>query len=105
MNRGKVILGTFAGVAAGAIAGILFAPKKGSDTRQQIVEKKEVYKNGLQAKLNDLQSTFSEKLRRNKKKAEKISDRKKAKVEKAQNETVNAKESLKKDIEAEMRQS
>ena len=32
MSTGKVVLGTLAGLAIGAIAGILFAPDKGSKT-------------------------------------------------------------------------
>ena len=36
MNRGKVFLGALAGLAAGAILGVLFAPAQGSETRQKI---------------------------------------------------------------------
>ena len=39
MSTGKVVLGTLAGLAIGAIAGILFAPEKGSVTRKQIMDK------------------------------------------------------------------
>ena len=39
MNTGKVVLGTLAGLAFGAIAGILLAPEKGSTTRKQISDK------------------------------------------------------------------
>ncbi len=37
MSTGKVVLGTLAGIAIGAIAGILLAPEKGSTTRRQIL--------------------------------------------------------------------
>ena len=48
MNSGKIVLGVLAGMAIGAIAGILFAPEKGSATRKKIAEKGEAYA----AKLN-----------------------------------------------------
>lgn len=35
MNSGKVVLGALAGLAAGALLGILFAPDKGSETRKK----------------------------------------------------------------------
>ena len=47
MNTGKVLLGVLAGVAAGALVGILFAPAKGSRTRKRIYKKGEDYAEGL----------------------------------------------------------
>ena len=43
MSSGKVVLGLLAGVAVGALAGILFAPAKGSKTRKRIMNKGENY--------------------------------------------------------------
>jgi len=37
MDSGKVFLGVLAGITAGALLGILFAPAKGSETREKIV--------------------------------------------------------------------
>lgn len=37
-NRSSTILGILAGTAIGAVAGILFAPDKGSNTRRKLVE-------------------------------------------------------------------
>ncbi|MBS1510298.1 MAG: YtxH domain-containing protein [Bacteroidetes bacterium] len=37
-NTGKIVTAAVAGVAAGAILGILFAPDKGSETRKKINE-------------------------------------------------------------------
>ena len=35
MSKGKLLLGVLAGVAAGALLGILMAPDKGSETRKK----------------------------------------------------------------------
>lgn len=43
MNSGKVLLGVLAGVAVGAVAGILFAPEKGTETRKMISRKSDAY--------------------------------------------------------------
>jgi gas vesicle protein len=54
MERGKVILGILAGVAAGSLIGILFAPDKGIDTRKKVVHKGEEYINDLKEKVNGI---------------------------------------------------
>ena len=41
MTTCKIIWSIAAGVAAGAVLGILFAPDKGVDTRKKIVQKKD----------------------------------------------------------------
>jgi gas vesicle protein len=47
MNSGKVIISVLAGVAAGAVVGILIAPDKGSKTRKLILQKSENYLHDL----------------------------------------------------------
>ena len=54
MERGKVILGILAGVAAGSLIGILFAPDKGMDTRKKVVHKGGEYANDLKEKINGI---------------------------------------------------
>lgn len=61
MSAGKVLLGVLAGVAAGALVGILFAPAKGSRTRRRILKKGENYADGLKEKFNEYVETISEK--------------------------------------------
>ena len=53
MGNGKVILGVLAGVAAGAIFGILFAPDKGCETRKKIAKKGADVADDLKNKMND----------------------------------------------------
>jgi gas vesicle protein len=52
MLKGKIIIGILAGVAAGALAGILFAPDKGVDTRKKVVHKGGEYVDNLKGKVN-----------------------------------------------------
>lgn len=54
MSRGKIILGALAGIAAGALVGILFAPDKGAETRKKIIHKGEDYVDSLKGKINGL---------------------------------------------------
>lgn len=60
MNAIKVTLGVFAGIAVGAIAGILFAPSKGSFTRRRIVHLGEEYSDELKERFEDLVDTIAE---------------------------------------------
>ncbi|MFY9158270.1 YtxH domain-containing protein [Aquirufa ecclesiirivi] len=60
MNAIKVTLGVFAGIAVGALAGILFAPAKGSTTRRKIINRGEEYSDELKEKLEDLIDTITE---------------------------------------------
>ncbi|MEL7588343.1 MAG: YtxH domain-containing protein [Prolixibacteraceae bacterium] len=80
MSSGKVLLGVLAGVAAGALIGILFAPDKGIETRRKIVEKGEDYVDGIQRKFNDLLDDLTEKMDATKEKAEKVAADAKGKV-------------------------
>lgn len=59
MKAGKFIAGIVSGAAIGAIAGILFAPKKGTDTRRSITDKSNEYMYGAKNKYNDLADNLS----------------------------------------------
>jgi len=39
MNTIKAVLGMMAGMATGAVIGVLFAPEKGSDTRRKMIKR------------------------------------------------------------------
>lgn len=54
MNRtGKIITAFAAGAAAGALLGLLFAPAKGSDTREKIKDKAKKLAGDLEEKLSN----------------------------------------------------
>lgn len=59
MKTGKFLAGILSGAAIGAIAGILFAPKKGTETRKNITEKGNEYMYGAKSKYNDLADNLS----------------------------------------------
>jgi gas vesicle protein len=58
MANTKIIHGFVAGAAIGAIAGILFAPDSGANTRRKIAEKpgdlKDAVKNNIRGRLDKL---------------------------------------------------
>lgn len=68
MNSGKAFLGVLAGVAAGAVLGMLFAP--GSRTRKNISKKGEDLADALNEKIDEkfdeLMSTIAGRVKKNK---------------------------------------
>jgi len=78
MSTGKVVLGTLAGLAIGGILGVLFAPEKGSVTRQKMVDKGYDYADELKSKYNDFADTISEKMHSAKEFAQEMAENGKA---------------------------
>jgi gas vesicle protein len=62
MSSGKILLGVLAGVAVGALAGVLLAPDKGSATRKKILKKSDAYADALREKFEEYMDTISEKI-------------------------------------------
>jgi gas vesicle protein len=89
MSTGKVVLGTLAGLAIGAIAGILFAPDKGSATRKQIMDKGDDYVGKLKSKFDEFCQLLTDKVDSTKKEAEDMVQRGKAKMDDARKEVRN----------------
>jgi len=61
MNASKVLMGVLGGVAIGAVAGILFAPAKGTKTRKRIMKKGDNLKKDMKNKFEDVYNTISTK--------------------------------------------
>ncbi len=61
MSNGKVVLGLLAGVAAGAILGILFAPDKGTGTRKKIIAKRDDTIDEMKERFDDFLESISDK--------------------------------------------
>ena len=61
MSTGKVLLGVLAGVTAGALLGVLFAPDKGCETRKKVAEKSKDLVSDLEETLKSFLSDLTEK--------------------------------------------
>jgi gas vesicle protein len=61
MKLNKLLIGILAGFAGGLLAGILFAPEKGIDMRQTILDKKDEYAGMVKEKFNEIVDIVSEK--------------------------------------------
>ena len=54
MSTAKVVSGVLAGLAVGTVLGILFAPEKGSETRNKIIDKRNDFVDKIKSKYSDL---------------------------------------------------
>ncbi|MEO6190584.1 MAG: YtxH domain-containing protein [Saprospiraceae bacterium] len=61
MKSGKVLLGVLAGLATGAVIGILFAPDKGTNTRKKISKDGDNYVSQLKSRFDDFLDSMTEK--------------------------------------------
>ena len=53
MSKGNVLLGIVSGLAVGALLGVLFAPAKGSETRQKLSDKGADLAENLKSKFDE----------------------------------------------------
>ena len=102
MSTGKVVLGTLAGLAIGAIAGILFAPEKGSTTRKQIMDKGDDYVNKLKSKYEKLRDSVAEKFESTMNDAENLAAKGNTKYDEVKRDVKNAAANLKYDVAADI---
>lgn len=89
MRTDKVVLGTLAGLAMGAIAGILLAPEKGSITRKQIVDKSDGYLDELKSKMDEFADSLTRKIESANRGADRMVDNGKARFDEAKKEVKN----------------
>jgi gas vesicle protein len=105
MSKGKIVLGTVAGLAIGAIAGVLFAPEKGSTTRNQIKDKSNDYAEKLKSKWYTFRDSLSKKTESIKNDAEEMVDKGKERYDDAKKVVKNAASNIKQDVAADNNQS
>ncbi|MCX6209827.1 MAG: YtxH domain-containing protein [Bacteroidetes bacterium] len=86
MKSGKLVLGILAGVSAGAILGILFAPAKGCDTRKKILNKKDDYADAIKDKYDELVDAIAKKYEAIEKGAEDLVEKGKSKLQEVKHE-------------------
>ena len=81
MNSKKVLVGVIAGIAAGAFLGILFAPKKGSETRKKILTLGGKFGNLAKEKFNELLDGIIEKFEGSKDEVSELAQKVETKIE------------------------
>lgn len=62
MKSGKMLVGLLSGAAVGAAVGMLFAPKKGTETRRAISKTGDDYLQGAKRNINDFSNSLSHKV-------------------------------------------
>lgn len=86
----KILVGFLAGAAVGALAGILFAPDKGSNTRQKIADKTGDIKDSVKNSYNEFVDGVKQTYAGAKEEAEDFANKAKAKLDGVKHEVKNA---------------
>lgn len=80
MSTSKVLIGIIAGLAAGAVVGVLMAPDSGTNTRKKLSTKGQGYVDDLKSKFNDFLDGFMSHVETVKDEATDFADRAKNKI-------------------------
>ena len=94
MSAGKIVAAVLAGVAVGAALGILFAPEKGTETRNRLAKKGKDYADELGDKANEFIDGITEKYETVKEDALRMTENGKRKVEQAANTMIQPKQNM-----------
>ena len=86
----KILVGFLAGAAVGALAGILFAPDKGSNTRRKIADKSGDIKDSVKNSYNEFVDGVKQTYAGAKEEAEDFANKAKAKLDGVKHEVKNA---------------
>jgi gas vesicle protein len=90
MSTGKVVLGTLAGLAIGAIAGILFAPDKGSVTRRKLKDSGNDYLDDMKSKFDEFSESISGRFENAKKEGAHLAENGKSKFDEVKRDVKNS---------------
>ena len=90
MKSGNVVLGVLAGIAVGAIAGILLAPAKGSRTRKRILRKGDDLYDELEDKFDEFCENLEDKYEQAKDRADQLTGKGRQKYADTKNGVKNA---------------
>jgi len=82
----KIVVGFLAGAAVGALAGILFAPEKGSETRKKIATKSGDITDSVKNSFNDFIDGVKQTYAGAKEEADEFGNKMKGKAEMVKNE-------------------
>ncbi len=74
MSKVNVVIGALAGVAVGALLGVLFAPDKGTETRKKITKKSKDTTESLKNKFNEFVDNISEHFEKAKSEASEVKE-------------------------------
>lgn len=90
MKSRNVLLGTLAGVATGALVGLLLAPEKGSSVRKNILDKSKGYADSLKDKFEDFMDSSSQKFEATRHDAKDLAAKSKSRFEDGKKEFKNS---------------
>ena len=100
MSTRNVVLGSLAGLAIGAIAGILFAPEKGSKTRKQVIDKGNDFVDKAKSKYDEIRDSVAETIKSAKNDASNLADKGKARFDETKKDLKDAASNLKNNVAA-----